>query len=148
MRATNKKACQLIGWDRKNQSDDVATGHCQFVPGTQDGFRFWDMDDLAVGQYYIFERRGGKTVKLAGQSATRLRCGMRDHPTADQLTVLTLENGSTSIHPTAALDLASGYVGGGFVATATLIDVRNLRARLQRAIDADAAIIGDDDDAE
>lgn len=146
--ATNKKACQIIGWERKTQAGDLATGFCRFTPDTQDGFRLWDLDDMAAGLDFIDGRKAGQTVKLAGIAASRLRRGMLDHPTADQLTVLTLENGYTSIHPTASLDLSTGYVGGGYVATATMIDVRNLRARIQRAIDADAAIIGDHDDAE
>jgi hypothetical protein len=146
LKFTNKNACRKIGWDRKTQADDIATGHCQFVAEVQDGFRYWDADDLTAGQFYIDGRKAGLTVKLSGIAASRLRRGMRNHPTADQLTVVTLENGSTSILPTATLDLSSGFVSGGYVATATMIDVRNLRARIQRAIDADAAIIGGDDE--
>lgn len=130
-------------WDRKQQSDDVATGALGFYPAGRDP---WTLDQAAVALFYLDARKAGQTVKVAGAAATRLWRGMLDHPSSDQLTTLTLENGSTSIMPTNGLDLASGYVGGGFVATATMIDVRNLRARLQRAIDADAAIIGDDDE--
>lgn len=130
-------------WDRKQQSDDVASGALGFYPAGRDP---WTFDQAAVALFYLDARKAGQTVKVAGALATRLHGGMLDHPSADQLTALTLENGSTSIMPTNGLDLASGYVGGGYVATATMIDVRNLRARLRRAIDADTAIIGDDDE--
>ncbi|HEU0045230.1 hypothetical protein [Sphingomonas sp.] len=129
-------------WDRKQQADDAASGARGFIPPA---YEHWTLDGGAVALFFLEQRKAGQTVKVAGAAATRLGRGMLDHPTADQLTALTLENGSTSIHPTASLALASGYVGGGYVATATMIDVRNLRARIQRAIDADAAIIGDDD---
>ena len=130
-------------WDRKQQADDAANGARGFIPPA---YEHWTLDGAAAALFYLDQRKAGQTVKVAGALATRLHGGMLDHPSADQLTALTLENGSTSIMPTSGLDLASGYVGGGYVATATMIDARNLRARLQSAIDADAAIIGDDED--
>jgi len=147
---TKKKLPSLLRhlgfeWDRKQQADDAANGARAFLPVGRDP---WTFDQAAVALFYLDQRKANHTVKVAGAAAARLLRGINDHPTADQLTALMLENGSTSIHPTASLDLSTGYVGGGFVATATMIDVRNLRARIQRAIDADAAIIGDDDDAE
>lgn len=148
LKITKKKLPSILRhlgheWDRKQQGDDAANGARGFFPAGRDP---WTFDQTAVALFYLDQRKAGQTVKVAGAAAARLWSGINDHPTADQLTALVLENGSTSIHPATSLNLDSGYVGGGYIATATLIDVRNLRARIQRAIDADAAIIGDDDD--
>lgn len=146
MKFTNKKACELLGWDRKVQADDKATGHCGFIPKSEAGFCIWDVTALVAGQHYSDCRAAGHTVKQAGQTATRLLAGMRDNPEADQLTILTLENGNKSILPTSEIDLSTGFISGGYLATALMIDVRNLKVRVQRAIDADASLIGDRDE--
>ncbi|GGE21918.1 hypothetical protein GCM10011529_30670 [Polymorphobacter glacialis] len=139
---TNKKACQnILGWDRKVQTDDKASGHINFAPTFDDNFN-WNLDRLTAAQFYLDQRTAGFTVKMAGQAATRLYNGLCDYPDADQLTVVQIENGSASIMPADKIDLASGFVSGGYLATALLIDVRNLRTRVQRAIEADAAVIG------
>jgi|GEM_PF-4210332 len=140
----NKKACQLLGWDRKTQTDDKSTGHLGFVPGADESY-YWRLDALVAGLFYLDQRKAGLTVKLAGQAATRLRTGMREHPAADQLTITTLENGAVSVLPTASLDLSTGYLSGGYLLTALTVDARNLRLRVQRLIEADAAIIGGED---
>ncbi|MEL7684846.1 hypothetical protein AAG594_10955 [Citromicrobium bathyomarinum] len=69
---------------------------------------------------------------------------MAKFPQADQLTAVTTLNGMTSIHPTADLDLSTGYLSGGFVQTATMFDVRNLRDRVRQAVEADREVIGAD----
>jgi len=143
---TNKKACELLKWDRKVQADDKGSGHCLFVPKSDAGFCIWDLPALVAGQFYMDCRSAGQTVKQAGQAATRLLAGMRDYPGAAQLTVLTLENGSRSILPTDTIHLSTGFISGGYLATALLIDVRNLAARVQRLVDADAALIGERDE--
>lgn len=145
MQWTNRKAAQVFGRDRKVQNDDKATGHLGFEPTADEAFR-WDHARLAALVSYMDQRSSGLTVKLAGQAATRLHQGMCAYPDADQLTVVTLENGSKSILPADKVDLSTGYLGGGYLAHALVIDVRNLRARVQRAIEADAAVIGDRDE--
>jgi hypothetical protein len=135
-----KKLAAFIGWDRKKMGDDIATGHCGFVPPA-DGRRLWSVDDAAAAQFYMDGINAGQSVRIAGTAATLLRDGMRSNPEADQLTIIRLENGSTSTLPTDALDLASGYLSGGYLRTALTVDVRNLRARINRAIAADAEII-------
>lgn len=145
MKFTNKKACQLLGWDRKSQGDELATGHCHFAPSAGTGMRFWEVDDLVAGQFYMDQRAAGLTVKLAGQAASRLRLGIADYPDADQLTIVALENGSMSVLPTDQIDLSTGYMSGGYIATALMIPINNIRMRVQRSIDADAEIVGGDD---
>lgn len=145
MMFTNRKAAEMLGRDRKVQNDDKATGHLGFEPTFAEHFR-WDLDRLAALLFYMDQRAAGFTVKLAGQAATRLHSGISAHPDADQLTILTLENGNKSILPADTIDLASGFISGGYLASALLVDVRNLKMRVQRAIDTDAAVIGDRDD--
>lgn len=142
---TNRKAAEILGRCRKTQNDDKKTGNLPFEPTANEGYR-WDPSRLVAARFYLDQRDAGLTVKLAGQAATRLWQGMLDYPEAEQLTVVTLENGSKSILPTVEVDLATGYLSGGYLAHALVIDVRNLRARVQRAIDADAAVIGDRDE--
>jgi hypothetical protein len=145
MQVTNKKACQFIGWERKVQSDDKGTGHCGFCPGAHENY-LWSKSHLIAGQFYVDERAAGKTVKLAGRAATKLHEALQRFPEADQLTIVTLDNGSSATLPTRDLDLSTGFISGGYVRTALTVDVRNLRLRLRRAIEADAAIIGADDE--
>jgi hypothetical protein len=146
MKFTNKKMCQILGRDRRTQSDDYATGECGYVPTPEQGFRFWTADDIVAELFFLDHREDGYTVKIAGRLATRLRDGMKAHPDADQLTILRLANGSTATLPTASLDLTSGYTSGSYVRTALTIDVRNYRERVQRLIEADAEIVGAGDD--
>lgn len=137
-----KKLAAFVGWDKKKMGDDIATGHCSFVPAPVNGRRLWDLDDAAAAQFYMDGIAAGQTVRVAGIAASLLREGMRSHPSADQLTIVTLENGSTSTLPTDTLDLSGGYLSGGHLRCALTIDARNLRARIERAIAVDAEIVG------
>ena len=141
---TKRKLCEYTGWDFKKSSDDIANG-ADFILTGANGRMICDMDDCAAAFVYTDARQAGHTVKVAGALAKRLRAAMRDHPHADQLTVVTLLNGSTFTQPTADLDLTTGYVSGGFVLTATMFDIRNLRDRVRQAIAADPKVIGGDD---
>jgi hypothetical protein len=62
---------------------------------------------------------------------------MRVHPDADQLSLVTLENGNRFALPTETVDLTGGWNSGGRVREAVIIDARNLRERIQEAIEAD-----------
>ena len=145
MQFTTSKACQILGRDRKTQADDIATGHCGHVPAADGNFRLWSSDDMAGELWFMNLRADHYTVRIAGVLATRLRRAIEAHPEADQLTLATLENGNRFAAPTADLDLSSGYCSGGAVREALLVDVRNLRERVQRMIDAAAQIVGDPD---
>lgn len=150
-RFSNKYVCNNIvphldhSWDRKTQADDKATKALGFCPNASDVDMRWCPERVAVAAFYLDQRKAGSTREVAGRAATRLWEGMQAHPSADQLTSVTLENGSTRIHPTADLDLSTGFISGGKVATATMIEVRGLRERVAAAIEAAAALIGDDD---
>lgn len=141
MQIKTKKLAALIGWDRKKMGDDIATGHLGFVPPA-DGRRLWSIDDAAAALFYVDEIGAGQSVRLAGIAATKLRESMRINPDADQLTIVTLENGSTATLPTATLDLSTGYLSGGFMRIALTVNVSLLRERIERAIAAEAEIVG------
>lgn len=98
-----------------------------------------DLDDAAALCGYADLRRAGYPVKLAGTITGRIRAAMRDYPDADQFVSVMLENGNTFTLPAEMLDLASGYNSGGYIVTATLIDVRNLRERVRRATEVEDA---------
>lgn len=142
---TKRKLCGYTGWDFKKSSDDIANG-ADFILTGANGRTICDTDDCATAFAYTDARKAGHTVRVAGAMAKRLRAAMRDYPDADQLTVVTLLNGSTFTQPTADLDLTTGYVSGGFVLTATMFDVRNLRDRVRQALEADPKVIGGDDE--
>lgn len=146
MKYTNKKMCQILSRDRRTQADDYSTGECAYVPEPEGGCRFWTPDDMVAELFFLDQRADGYTVKIAGRVATRLRDGMRGAPEADLITVVRLENGSTFTAATADLDLSSGYTSGSFVRTALTIDVRNYRERVRRLIEADAQIVGGEDE--
>lgn len=142
---TKRKLCQYTGWDFKKSSDDIANG-ADFILTGQNGRFICDGDDCAAAFAYTDARRAGQTVRAAGAMAKRLREAMQIFPTADQLTVVTLLNGSTFTQPTADLDLSTGYASGGFILTATMFDVRNFRDRVRQAVEADVPVIGGDDE--
>jgi hypothetical protein len=144
---TTKAACQVLGRDRKQQEGDIATGHCGHVPQAVNGMRHWRPDELAAELFFMDLRREGYSVKIAGLIATRLRTGMRDYPEADQLTLVTMMNGNRFAVPTAELDLTNGWTSGGPVREALMIDVRNLRARVQQLVEAYEPVIEAEDEA-
>lgn len=146
MKFTNKKMCKMLGRDRKHQSDDYGTGACGYAPALDGGFRYWAPDDIVAELFFLDHRADSYPVKLAGALSTRLREGMHRDPEADQLTLVRLDNGSTFTMPTAALDLRSGVTSGSTVRTALTVDVRGYRGRVQRLIEADAQIVGSEDE--
>lgn len=145
MKMTFRKLCEYSGWDLKKAVDDRANG-ANFIELGENGRLVCDQDDCAAAIFYTDQRAAGQTVKVAGAAATRLRAVMREQPEADQLTMVSLENGSSFTLPTAGLDLSSGYNSGGYVRSAVMVDVRNLRARVRRAVDADEPVIGAGDE--
>lgn len=82
-------------WDRKQAQDDKSTKALGFAP-TADYPR-WSFDQIAAAEFYLSQRDKGHKREMAGRLATRLHRAMQDHPTAEQFTVVTLANGSTSI---------------------------------------------------
>ena len=149
MKMTLGRACEIAGRDQKKLIDDRTIlrreAGCDFLGSPINGRTICDRDDVVALTFYAEMLRTGQPVKLAGLNASRLREAMRDDPDADQLTIVTLANGSTFTRPTPTLDLSSGYHSGGHILSATTVDARNLRARVQRAIDAYEPVIGADD---
>ena len=136
MRYTTKTACELLGRDRKQQADDIASGYCGHVPQAVAGLRYWTGDDLAAELFFIDLRRDGYPVRLAGSIASRLRRAMLEHPEAYALTIVTLENCNRFALPADTLDLSTGWNSGGAIREALTIDTRNLRRRIQQLIEA------------
>ncbi|MBA3511840.1 MAG: hypothetical protein H0T81_08045 [Sphingomonas sp.] len=149
---TLAKACEgIAAYDLKKLSDDRTilrreTGE-DFITPPELGRLNLDLDDAAAVCGYADLRRAGYPVKLAGTIMSRVRTAMREYPEADQLTTVLLDNGFTFTLPSASLDLASGFNSGRYVVAATLIDVRNVRERVQRVIEAYEPGIGVEDAA-
>lgn len=143
---TMRKLCEFTGWDFKKSSDDRANG-ADFIDSVKEGRLICDGDDCAAAFAYTHARKMGLTVRVAGKLAKHLRRAMREHPTADQLTIVTLQNGLTFVQPTADLDLSTGFNSGSYVVCATMFDVRNLRQRVRDAVDAEPVVIGGGDEA-
>ena len=141
---TKRKLCEYSGWDFKKSSDDIANG-ADFILTGENGRYTCDGDDCAAAFAYMDDRNAGLSVRVAGARAKRLREAMAKYPDADQLTAVTLLSGLTFMQPTTGLDLTGGYVSGSYVQTATMFDVRNLRDRVQKAVEADVRVIGADD---
>ncbi|WP_226663722.1 hypothetical protein [Alteriqipengyuania lutimaris] len=146
MQFTTKFTCQALDRDRKQQADDIATGHCGHVPDGGGNFRLWSADDVAAEQYFMDLRAEHYTVRLAGTLATRLRRAMTLHPDADQLALVTLDNGNRFAVPADQIDLTSGYSSGQPIREALIVDARNLRARVARLIEAAQQIVGEFDE--
>lgn len=134
-KVNSRSLAKATDWPMKTMDNDIQTGELGFVPTPQGKNRLWDQDAQAAARFYLDERRTGKTVKVAGKLATLLHAGMKEHSDADQLTIVTIENGFSSIHPSADLDVESGFINGGYMTTAIIIDRRNLLLRMQRDLD-------------
>lgn len=146
MKMTFRRLCEYTGWDFKKAGDDRASG-ADFIKPPEGSTRIvCDQDDCAAAFLYVDLRRAGQTVRVAGAAANRIRTAMRDHPEADQLTTVEMENGNRFTLPSADLDLTSGYTSGSPVSSATMVDVRNLRARVECAVAADERVIGAEDE--
>lgn len=146
---SNRAVCRMLatvhpGFDRKLQADNYATGACKYAEARFNGY--WTRDGLATEDYFLTLRREGWPVKLAGALATRLWEAVQVQPLADQLLLVTMENGNRFSAPAGSVDLTSGYTSGSLTREALLIDVRNLRERAQRLIDDHAELVGQVDD--
>jgi hypothetical protein len=152
MKFTTKTVSKMTQRDRVEMRDDRARTDkfgrpfCGYYPEVENGYFFWSPDDIAAELFFIDHRKGGYSVKIAGTLATRLRAGMREHPEADQLTLITMENGATSALPSDSVDLSTGFISGSFLHTALVVDVRRLRQRVQRLIEANSQLVGEHDD--
>jgi hypothetical protein len=139
-------AAQILGRDRKTQTDDIATGHCAYVPEAEGNLRLWSKEDMVAELYFMGLRAERYTVRIAGALASRLRRAMNDYPEAPLLALLTLENGNRLAMPIDRVDLLQGYNSGCTIRETLVVDVRNLRARLDRMIEAAGQIVGSLDD--
>jgi hypothetical protein len=141
MLMTLAEASEIAAFPSKNLIDDRVlirreTGGPDIITRPAIGRPALDIDDAAALILYAEMRRAGQPVKFAGVFASRIRAAMRDYPDTDQLVSVTLENGNSFALPAEMLDLTTGYTSGQYLLTATLVDCRNLRARVQRAVEA------------
>jgi hypothetical protein len=143
MQMTLVRACEIAdSYPRKRLVDELvlvrsATADAEdFITRSATGRLTPDLDDAAALCGYADLIRAGYPVKLAGAIISRIRTAMRAYPQADQLITVTVQNGFSFTMPADALDLSSGFVSGGYIATAFLFEARNYRERVQRAIDA------------
>ena len=143
MQLTLERGCEVAdNYPKKRLIDELvlvrrASSDAEdFITRSATGRLTPDLDDAAALCGYADLIRAGYPVKLAGLIISRIRTGMRAYPDADQLVTVTLQNGFSFTMPAGDLDLSSGFSTGGFMTTALLVDVRNYRERVQRAIDA------------
>lgn len=149
MLITTKTMCLIMGRDRKQQADDIATGHLAYVPDGGSNLRLWSVDgEMAVELFFTDLRKEKYTVRIAGMLASRLHRAMTAYPDADRIALVTLENGNRFGLPADQVDLTSGFSSGVPVRETLIVEVRNLRARITRMIEAASLIIGDADDAD
>lgn len=147
MKITTKTLCSMMGRDRKRQADDIATKHCTYVPEGNGNLRLWSVEaDAPAELYFTCLRDDNYTVRVAGALASRLHRAMTAHPDADRIALVTLENGNRFGLPADQVNLASGFSSGVPVRETLIVDVRNLRSRIERMIEAAGLIIGESDD--
>lgn len=148
MQYTTKFICRALNRDRKQQADDIATGHCGHVPDGGGNLRLWSEDDVPPEIYFIDLRSEHHTVRMAGMFATRLRRAIAKYPEADRIALVTLENGNRFAASADEIDLTTGYSSGACIRETLVVDVRNLRARAACLIEAAQQIVGEADDAD
>lgn len=129
-------------YDTKTQLDAYAVGTCDYADLFQDGKRVADEVVLIAEDAFLSLRADGFPVRLAGRFASRLAAGIRQHPDAAQIVMVVTENGNVSTLPGQSLDFSGGFISGDLLRSAIVFDVRNARARIERAIAADAELVG------
>lgn len=144
-----KNACNIIarrhpGFDRQAESDMACKGG--FRPAEYAGQHRYGINELVALDYQMVKRAEGYPIKLAGEAATWLYNAMVQHPEADRLALVSLDNGNRFAIPAAAIDLSTGYSSGAAVREALVIDARNLRARIGDMIERAALVVGEADD--
>ncbi|WP_298018259.1 hypothetical protein [uncultured Parasphingopyxis sp.] len=77
----------------------------------------------------------GMKSPLALRIAERFMIAVREYPDAPQLTMTVIQSGAISIQPTDGLNFDSGFINGGLVSFTMMIDVRNLAARVDTALE-------------
>lgn len=149
IKRTRREACKVLAqghefFDRQAESDMAA--HGGFRPEPYAGQTLYGMADLIALDRQLSLREEGFPVRLAGDHARRLHNAMTAHPEAERLALVTLDNGFRFALPADEVDLASGYTSDALIREAVLIDVRNLRERIGRMIEAASQIVGEPDD--
>ena len=145
---TRKAACVIIQgahptFDRSTESDQARHGGFRPEPfANQFLYGVPELGALDRQQARISE---GWPMRLAGEEAQRLYSAMIEHPQAERLALVTLENGFRFAIPADQIDLASGYNSGSAVREALIVDTRNLRARIARLIEEASKIVGEFD---
>ena len=134
-------ADDIARYDLKKLTDDRTiirqkTGE-DFVEREANGRLLLDINGAAILCGYADLRNAGYPVKLAGTIMSRIRSAMQEHPEANQFVNVTLENGFNFTVAADTVDLSSGFNSGGYVSHAVTIDVRNLRERVRRAMEAE-----------
>jgi len=83
---------------------------------------------------------------LAAKIARRVMEAHQRDAAVEQWVITVLDNGNVSTLPYNASDLATGYISGGRLAFALVIDLRLYAERVERAIADAPRVIGGDDE--
>lgn len=94
-----------------------------------------DATALICGAKHLVD--AGYPLKFAALIMSRVRTAMQEHPDANQFVNVTLENGFNFTIAADTVDLSSGFNSGGYVSHFVTIDIRNLRERVRRAMEAE-----------
>ena len=140
---TRRVASEIVHHDYSKLEGDLQRKALGFVPSGEKGTTILDFIHIVALQIFMDGRNDGLPVMPAGERATRFHDAIRAHPAADQLTMLILENGARSVHPTETLDLTTGFISGNYLRRADTIDVRNVARRVARELEDRAHAFGD-----
>lgn len=146
---TRKAGCVIVQgahptFDRSTESDQAR--HGGFRPEPVANQFLYGVPELVALDRQQTRIAEGWPMKLAGEEAHRLYSAMIEHPQAERLALVTLENGFRFALPADQIDLASGYSSGAPVREALTVDARNLRARIVRLIEEARSIVGEFDE--
>jgi len=108
------------------------------VPRMNNAVGWLEWPPLNVGMFCLVAdlMAGGYKAPLAAQIAVRVMDAHLASPEVEQWAIVTTENGNVSTMPFATIDLHPGFISGGRLAFALVVDLRLYSERVERALAA------------
>lgn len=141
-----KAACRIAGIEHQRFNEAVASGHYPCAPKVDRGStRVFDLEDLVALYFYGSLLEQGWPPRLAGQYACRIHDCLISYPQTTGVMVIRLANGSFQTLAESELNgTPKGDVGGGVMQRFSF-DIETARKYIDREIDEEISIVGEDD---
>ena len=110
----------------------------RIVPRMNHAVGFVEWPPLNAGMFFLMAdlMAGGYKAPLAALIAVRVMDAHLASPEVEQWAIVTTENGNVSTMPFGSIDFRTGFISGGRLAFALVVDLRLYSERVERALAA------------